>query len=57
MTTLPFRPMVAAVEEALAGKLARYEGAYPSATSDKVTQVRVEFAPIVSESVSPTVKP
>ncbi len=49
MTTLPFQPMVAAVEEALDGKLARYEGAYPSATSNKVTQVRVEFAPIMND--------
>jgi PAS domain S-box-containing protein len=49
MTTLPFRPIVAPLKEALAGKLSRFEGAYPSATSDKLTQVRVEFAPIVSE--------
>ena len=50
MTTLPFRPMVTAIQEALRGRLARFEGAYPSATSDKVTQVRVEFAPIVGEN-------
>ncbi len=53
MRTLPFPPIVEAVEEALRGKLARYEGAYPSATSDKVTHVRVEFAPIVSEDGKP----
>jgi PAS domain S-box-containing protein len=49
MTTLPFEPIVAAVREALGGKLARFEGTYPSATSDKQTLVRVEFAPIVNE--------
>ncbi|MBI2391647.1 MAG: PAS domain S-box protein [Deltaproteobacteria bacterium] len=50
MTTLPFRPIAEAVKQALTGKLARFEGTYPSATSDKLTQVRVEFAPIVDGS-------
>ncbi len=49
MTSLPFRPIASAVNEALSGKRAHFEGIYPSATSSKLTQVRAEFAPIVDE--------
>jgi PAS domain S-box-containing protein len=47
MLSLPDQQIVARVRAALAGERAYYEGPYRSATADKLTPVRVLFAPIV----------
>jgi PAS domain-containing protein len=41
--------MIAAIQEALSGKLGHYEDAYTSVTADKTTPVKCEFAPIMSQ--------
>jgi PAS domain S-box-containing protein len=46
MRTLPDPQMAAAVRRVLGGERAGYAGDYRSATSGKVTAVRVDFAPI-----------
>jgi len=48
MLNLPDKKVVAAVEEALSGRIGRYEGDYKSITADKVTPVRVLFNPVAS---------
>ena len=50
LLTLHDREIVGCLRSALAGKRAHYEGDYRSATSGKVTPVRVVFAPIVAAS-------
>lgn len=50
MTMLPNQGIVRCIEDAIAGRSARWEGDYQSATSGKVTPVRVEFTPIVDEA-------
>lgn len=47
---LPDNMMVEAISEALAGSYGKYEGYYQSITADKVTPIRVLFAPIIDES-------
>ncbi|MFW6082060.1 MAG: ATP-binding protein [Desulfosalsimonas sp.] len=49
MTRLPDRRVVDALEEALAGKTAFYEGEYQSVTADKTTPLRLIFGPVYSE--------
>lgn len=48
MLKLPDKEVVAAVEEALAGRIGRYEGDYESTTADKVTPVQGIFTPVGS---------
>ncbi len=49
METLPDRGIVDSVRRALEGHRAHYEGDYRSVTANKVTPVRVDFAPIGSD--------
>jgi PAS domain S-box-containing protein len=48
--TLPDKNIVACMELALTGEVARYEGPYRSATGQKTTDVRLVFAPIFDEA-------
>ena len=49
METLPDRGIAESVRRALEGHRAYYEGDYRSVTAQKVTPVRVDFAPVLSE--------
>ena len=49
---LPDQKIVKAIQESLAGGFGRYEGYYHSTTAEKVTPVRVLFAPIKDDSGS-----
>ena len=46
MTKLPDQKLVAALHEALRGKVAKYEDTYHSVTSEKVSDVRLLFTPV-----------
>lgn len=50
MTRLPDSRITAALGEALSGRLSLFEGEYRSYTADKVTSVRVFFAPILDQA-------
>lgn len=49
LSKLPDEGIRRCVEETLAGRPSRYDGDYKAVTGDRVTPVRVEFAPIVAE--------
>lgn len=49
LSKLPDERIRRCVDETLLGQHARYEGDYRAVTGDRVTPVRVEFAPIVGE--------
>lgn len=49
MDTLPDRGIVDSVRRALEGRRSHYEGDYRSVTAGKVTPVRVDFAPVLSD--------
>ncbi len=49
LRTLPNDAITACVEEALAGRHARFEGDYQAVTGTRVTPVRVDFQPITGE--------
>ena len=46
METLPDEAMRGAMREALQGRRAHFEGDYRSATAEKITSVKVDFAPL-----------
>ena len=41
--------MIAAIKEALSGRMGHYEDYYSSVTAEKITPVKCEFAPILSQ--------
>lgn len=49
MAKLPDQRIVNALEEALKGRAAQFEGDYSSITANKVTPVRLMFSPIISQ--------
>lgn len=49
MRTLPNEGVVAAVNEALAGRLGLFEGEYVSATAGRTRQLRATFSPVVRD--------
>ena len=50
MLTLPFEPIVSAVQAALRGERAHWEGDYRSVTGGKTTPVRTDFSPVRNRS-------
>ena len=49
MINLPDKNMVLTVQEALSGRIGRYEDVYHSVTAKKATPMRALFAPMISE--------
>jgi PAS domain S-box-containing protein len=52
MLNLPDKNLVQSLQGALLGNITTYEGNYKSISSDKITAVRIIFAPITSEDKS-----